>query len=66
MVMVPQFTMADTAAMMTSNDYKERFLGEYIQTKLRYEKLRKMLNKLEAGTLEFEPKCSGDVLNSTR
>lgn len=40
---------------MTSNDYKDRFIAEYQQTKIRYEKLHKMLIKYDAGTLPFEP-----------
>ena len=43
--------------MMTSEDFKERFKAEYYQTKIRYEKLHKMVVKAEAGTLNFEPKC---------
>lgn len=50
--------LKDTIEMMQSEDYKERFKAEYQQTKIRYEKLHKMLIKAEAGTLEFEPKCS--------
>ena len=43
--------------MMQSEDFKERFKAEYYQTKIRYEKLHKMIIKAEAGTLNFEPKC---------
>lgn len=42
---------------MQSADYKERFWAEYWQTKIRYEKLRHMLVKYEAGTLPFKPSC---------
>ena len=44
--------------MMESDDFKERFKAEYYQTKIRFDKLRKMLVKYEADTLHFEPKCS--------
>ena len=47
---------------MNSEDYKERFIAEYYQTKIRYEKLHKMLIKYEAKTLNFEPKCSLELL----
>lgn len=49
-------TLKDTVNLMLSDDYKERFKAEYFQTKLRYEKLHRMIIKLEAGTLEFEPR----------
>ena len=35
--------------------YKDRFIAEYQQTKIRYDKLHKMLVKNDAGTLTFEP-----------
>lgn len=47
--------LKETAKMMGSEDYKERFKAEYYQTKIRYEKLHKMCIKYEAGTLEFLP-----------
>lgn len=47
--------LKDTIGLMTSNDYKDRFIAEYQQTKIRYEKLHKMLIKYDAGTLPFEP-----------
>jgi len=48
--------------MMNSEDFKERFKAEYYQTKNRYDKLHKMLIKYEAKTLNFEPKCSIELL----
>ena len=51
-----------TIEMMKSDDYKERFKAEYYQTKLRYNKLHKMIIKYEAGTLHFTPKCSIELL----
>ena len=38
----------DTVEMMLSTDYKERFKAEYIQTKIRYEKLKAFNTKIEA------------------
>ncbi len=52
----------DTAALMKSNDFKERFQAEYIQLKIRYNGLRAMLEKYKAGTLSFQPKCSYELL----
>lgn len=40
--------LKDTAEMMQSEDYKERFKAEYYQTKIRYEKLRAFNTKIEA------------------
>lgn len=38
----------ETIESMTSLDYKERFIAEYWQTKIRYEKLKKFNTKIEA------------------
>ena len=47
--------LKQTVNLMRSADYKERFQAEYLQTKIRYDKLHKMLVKHEAGTLDFTP-----------
>lgn len=47
--------LSDTVDMMRSADYKERFVAEYMQLKIRYNNLHKMIVKKEAGTLSFEP-----------
>ena len=52
----------ETVELMKSNDYNERFIAEYIQTKIRYEKLHKMIVKYEAGKLDFTPNCSLELL----
>lgn len=49
-----QRELADTAAGMTSHDYKERFRAEYIQTKIRYERLKAFNTKIEAA---FRTEC---------
>lgn len=41
----------ETIPFMTSNDYKERFIAEYWQLKIRYEKLRTFNAKIEAARL---------------
>lgn len=43
-------------------DYKERMKKEYWQLKDRYNKLHKMCIKYEAGTLDFTPTCSLELL----
>ena len=48
--------------LIISSDYKARFVGEYVELKIRYNKLHKMLIKYEAGTLRFEPTCDISVL----
>ena len=40
--------LKDTYQKMISSDYKDRFIAEYWQTKIRYEKLKAMLTKWEA------------------
>lgn len=54
--------LKDTIKLMESEDYKERFKAEYYQTKIRYDKLHKMLVKYEAKTLKFEPTCPVEIL----
>ena len=53
--------LKDTIEMMTNEDYKERFRAEYYQTKIRYDKLHKMVVKFEAGKLDFEPTCDIEI-----
>lgn len=43
-----ELSLADTATMMTDPDYKVRFIAEYAQTKIRYEKLKHLLTRWEA------------------
>lgn len=49
--------LKDTIKLMDSEDYKERFKAEYYQTKIRYEKLKKLNNKIEAfHNLDYDKK----------
>lgn len=41
--------LKDTATLMVSSDYKERFKAEYYQLKIRLEKLKCMLQKWDNG-----------------
>ena len=50
--------LKDTVDLMLSSDYNERFIAEYVQTKIRYNKLHDMIIKYQAKTLDFEPKSS--------
>ena len=54
--------LKDTVEMMNSSDYKERFIAEYWQTNIRYNKLHNMIVKYEANTLPFQPTCPIDLL----
>ena len=58
--------LKDTIEMMNSPDYKERFKAEYQQLKFRYEKLDAMTVKYEAGTLNFTPSCSLELLKEQK
>ena len=47
-------------------DYKERMKKEYWQFKDRYTKLHNMCIKYEAGTLDFTPSCSLELLTKQK
>lgn len=47
-------------------DYKERMKKEYWQLKDRYDKLHQMCIKYEAGTLNFTPTCSLELLKEQK
>lgn len=49
--------LKETAALMTSADYKERFKAEYYQLETLYLKLRSMCDKWDEDELDFEPTC---------
>lgn len=55
--------LKETIELMTSTDYKERFKAEYEQLKIRFEKLKAMLDKWDNGTLEFTPACNRGIYN---
>ena len=60
--------LKDTVEMMNSEDYKERFKAEYLQTKIRYEKLKAFNNRIEASSLSENVKepahdCPLDLLS---
>lgn len=43
--------LKETVELMNSEDYKERFVAEYHQVKIRYEKLKNLCNKIEVETM---------------
>lgn len=49
--------------LMKSEDYKDRFRAEYYQLEDRIDKLANMLEIYKAGTLDFTPSCSYELLN---
>lgn len=51
-----------TVELMTSDDYQDRFKAEYYQLANRANKLRKMIRAYGKDELDFEPKCSVDIL----
>ena len=58
--------LKDTIELMNSSDCKDQLKAEYLQTRIRYNLLNKILVKLEAGTLETPPVCSRSVLMERR
>ena len=58
--------LIDTIELMNSSDYKDRFKAEYLQTKIRYDKLDKLIVKAEAGTLDFKLNCEVELLKAQK
>ena len=54
--------LKDTWGLMISEHHENRLLAEYRQTKIRYEKLHKIIIKAKAGTLDFRLKCPLELL----
>lgn len=55
-IAIPQFYTA-------ASDYKERMRREYHELNIRCNKLKDMLERYKAGTLDFTPTCSYELLN---
>ena len=58
--------LKDTILLMTSDNYVSRFQAEYWQTRIRYEKLKRMIQRYLDRTLPFVPKCPIEVLRGQR
>ena len=56
----------DIIGLMCSEDYKDRFKAEYLQLKMRYNKLHNMVVKYEADKLEFKPSCDIELLKKQK
>lgn len=54
--------LTDTVTLMNSDNYISRFKAEYYQLCIRIKGLSNMLLKMKEGTLDFEPKCSYELL----
>lgn len=54
--------LVDTVSLMTSSSYEDRFKAEYYQTKIRIEKLESIIEKYKDNKLDFEPKCTLELL----
>lgn len=50
-------TLEEIARLMMSADYKERFHAEYLFVKRKFDALTAILEKWDAGTLNFTPTC---------
>ena len=50
-------SLYETAELMASGNYKDRFFAEYWQLKIRYEKLKKFNNRIEAANRTAETQC---------
>ncbi len=55
--------LEDTVDLMTSSDYRERFVAEYKQLVIRYKGLRSMLDAWDRNELDFEPTCPRSTYN---
>lgn len=53
--------LTEITALMQSADYKKRFKGEYHYVKRNLDRLSVMLNKWDAGTLDFTPDCPRSI-----
>lgn len=50
------------ANIIEGDTWQERFEQEYAYVKSKYERLHRMIVKYEAGTLDFKPNCSLEIL----
>lgn len=56
--------LKDTIKLMQSDSYVDRFKAEYYQLAIRVDKLEIMLENYKAGTLQFTPECSYELLHT--
>ena len=53
--------LIETVELMQNVNYKQRFLAEYYQLKIRIGKLEAMVNKWDKGELDFTPICNREI-----
>lgn len=58
---IKNYSLSETTDLMNSGDYKDRFIAEYWQTKIRYEKLKDFCNKIELANLDIMDEPNHDV-----
>ena len=56
-------SLDSTIIPMCSPDYKQRFIAEYKQVEIRFNKLRDMCDKWDRKELSFTPTCPRSVYN---
>lgn len=56
------FSLKDCYPYLTSEDYKDRFIGEFIELGLRIHRLETMIRMYRSGDLDFTPNCSLGIL----
>lgn len=61
-----EIELHDIIGLMCSEDYKDRFKAEYLQLKMRYNKLHNMVIKYEADKLDFKPSCDIELLKKQK
>lgn len=61
--MSKELTLKDTEKLMESSDYRERFIAEYWQTKIRYEKLKHFNTRIECQNAFNGPEVYHDCPN---
>lgn len=63
---INNINLEDTIELMKSSNYKERFIAEYMQTKIRYNNLHRIIVKYDAGTLDFELNTPISILKNQK
>lgn len=53
--------LIETVELMQNVNYRQRFLAEYYQLKIRIEKLEAMVNKWDKEELDFIPTCDRKI-----
>ena len=56
--------LKETIDLMLSEDYTERLTAEYLQTRIRFEKLNNLIFNAENDSLDFELTCDISLLKT--